>query len=86
MPVLDSFIRILQGEPAERAGWTADVTYWMTGEKESGRGDSTWETEEGYLALHRDLGVMPYYFYDGFWVAAGEFDGDVTSAGASARW
>ena len=50
--MLDSFLQILQGEPAERAVWTADITYWMTGEKEAGRGDPAWDSEAGYLALY----------------------------------
>lgn len=79
--MLNSFLQILRGEPAERAVWTADITYWMTGEQAAGRGDPAWDTEAGYLALHRDLGVMPYYFYDAFWVAATDFGGGVTTHG-----
>ncbi|MFH1571400.1 MAG: hypothetical protein ABIL09_25645 [Gemmatimonadota bacterium] len=77
----ESFLRIMRGEPAEGAVWTADITYWITGEKAAGRGDPAWDTEEGYLALHRDLGVMPYYFYEKFWVAAADFGGGVTTHG-----
>ena len=67
--MLPSFINLLHGKPPERIVWTADITYWIAGQKEAGTADPDWDSEEGYLRLHRDLGIMPYYYYDKFWVA-----------------
>ena len=78
---LPSFLHILQGQPATRAVWTADLTYWMTGEQTADRGDPAWDTEEGYLVLHRHLGVMPYYYYEKFWVATTHYSGQVETIG-----
>jgi hypothetical protein len=74
---LDSFLAILAGEPARRVVWTADLSYWMDGQRQAGIAPKAWDTEEGYLELHHDLGVMPYYYYDAFWAAASVYDGSV---------
>lgn len=74
----DALLALLKGEPAGRRVWTADLTYWMAGEKQRGRGDGAWDTAEGYLALHRDLGVMPYYDYTRFWAARAVYDATVS--------
>jgi len=49
--------------------WTADITYWIAGQCRTGRNDPAWNGEDGYLELHRELGVMPYYDYTRFWAA-----------------
>jgi hypothetical protein len=67
--MLSSFLNLLQGCSAERTVWTADLTYWMAGQEAAGTADPKWKTEQGYLCLHQELGVMPYYYYDKFWVA-----------------
>lgn len=67
--MLDAFLRSLEGEPTDEVVWTADLNYWMFAEQRAGRGDPDWETEEGQLRLCRDLGVMPYYYYDRFLLA-----------------
>lgn len=66
--MLDSFVKLLSGEQPDRVVWTADITYWIAGQKQAGTANPAWDSEEGYLQLHRDLGVMPYYYYDKFWV------------------
>lgn len=59
--MLKSFLKLLNGEKPDQTVWTADISYWLDGQKQSGSADAAWATEEGYLRLHRDLGIMPYY-------------------------
>lgn len=67
--MLDNFLKIMAGESPDGVVWTADLSYWINGRRQAGKADPAWDTEEGYLALHRDLGVMPYYYYEKFWAA-----------------
>ena len=76
-PMLDTMLALLRGERVDEIVWTADVTYWMAGQVQAGKGDPAWDSEEGYLALHRDLGVMPYYFYGKFWAGEPRYDATV---------
>lgn len=66
---LESFLAMLAGEAARRVVWTADLSYWMDGQRQAGTAPESWDTEEGYLEFHHSLGVMPYYYYDAFWTA-----------------
>jgi hypothetical protein len=75
--VLDSFIKLLNGEKPDRVVWTADISYWIAGQKQAGKADPIWDTEEGYLRLCRDLGIMPYYYYDKFWLGEPRYTSDV---------
>lgn len=77
MNKLTSFLQLLNGERTDRPVWTADLSYWISGRRQDGTADPAWATEIGYLELHRDLGVMPYYFYDKFWAGEAVYDGDV---------
>ncbi|MBI2441090.1 MAG: hypothetical protein HYV35_06940, partial [Lentisphaerae bacterium] len=70
----ESFLKLLRGEPAGEIVWTADLNYWIAGQKQSGTAAPAWDAEIGYLELHRDLGIMPYYYYDQFWVAEPTYD------------
>jgi len=72
--VLENFLKLLNGENADRVVWTADISYWINGQKQAGTADPAWDTEEGSLQLHKDLGVMPYYFYDKFWTGRAVYD------------
>lgn len=75
----EAFLSLLRGEPAGEIVWTADVDYWMSGQRQAGRGDPAWDDEEGYVAFCRSLGCMPYYWYGRFWLAQPAYDGvDVT--------
>jgi len=65
---------VFAGDWPRRPIWTADLTYWMSGQKQAGRADPGWATEAGYLALHRDLGVRPYYDYEHFWAGIPRYD------------
>ncbi|MCK5119691.1 MAG: hypothetical protein KAJ05_01725 [Candidatus Latescibacteria bacterium] len=75
--MLPSFMKLFRGKPADRTIWTADITYWIAGRKEAGHADPAWDTEEGYLQLHRDLGIMPYYYYEKFWTASPQYSGNI---------
>ena len=75
--MLDALLKLLDGETPDRIVWTADITYWISGQQQAGLAKPQWDTEEGYLQLHRDLGVLPYYYYEKFWVAEPCYDGGV---------
>ena len=66
---LDAFLACFEGERPERIVWTADVNYWLAGQRQHGTARPEWSTEEGYLKLHRELGIFPYYYYEKFWAA-----------------
>ena len=73
--MLDSLLKTLRGEATDEIVWTADIHYWISGQKQAGKSDPEWNTEEGYLKLCRDLGIMPYYWYNKFWLAKPEYHG-----------
>lgn len=75
--MLESFLKLLRRERAEEIVWTADLSYWLTARKRDGVADPAWDTEEGYLKFHFDLGVMPYYYYEKFWLAQPSYDSSV---------
>ena len=75
--MLESFLKLLDGQRPDRTVWTADITYWIAGQKASGKSRPDWDGEEGYLQLHRDLGIMPYYYYDKFWLASPQYSGGI---------
>ena len=64
----DALLELLAGELPDQVVWTADISYWISGQQQAGLADPAWRTEEGYLRLHRELGIMPYYWYDCFWL------------------
>ncbi|MBN2578627.1 MAG: hypothetical protein JXB10_06510 [Pirellulales bacterium] len=72
--MLQSFFSLLNGEQSERIVWTADITYWIAGRQQAGKADPRWNTEEGYLQLHGELGIMPYYYYEKFWAAEPRYE------------
>ena len=73
--MLDAFLAMLRGEIPEPAVWTADITYWIAGRQQSGTAKPEWSTEEGFLRLHNELGILPYYYYEKFWAAEPQYDG-----------
>lgn len=72
--MLDSFLALLRGEKIDEVVWTGDISYWIDGQKEHKTASPDWDTEEGYLKLHRDLGLMPYIYYDKFWAGEPRYD------------
>ncbi len=81
--MLDDFLAILAGEQPTQTVWTADLSYWITGQQQAGKASPAWQNEEGYLQLHQKLGVMPYYFYEKFWVAEASYEPSVKVSTAS---
>ncbi len=75
--MLPAFLTLLRGDAADRVVWNGDITYWMTGRECDGTADPAWQREEGYLAFHRTLGLMPYYYYPKFLTAEAVYDGTV---------
>ncbi len=75
--MLQSLLALLSGEPATRVVWTADISYWISGQQQQGRADPGWQTETGYLQLCHRLGILPYYWYDPFWLGRPEYDGAI---------
>jgi len=73
----ESFLKLLNGEKPDKIVWTADITYWISGQEQSGKADPAWKTEEGFLKLHQDLGVLPYYYYNKFAACMPVFDNTV---------
>lgn len=71
---LDAFLRTLVGERPDQVAWTADINYWLAGQRQAGGARPEWDTEEGYLKLHRELGILPYYYYEKFWAAEPRYD------------
>jgi hypothetical protein len=59
-------VKLLEGEQPDEVVWTADITYWISGQRASGTVKPEWESEEGYLQLHRELGILPKLIESGF--------------------
>lgn len=57
--------------------WVADLEYWITAQEIHGKAKSSWREEEGFLELNRELGVLPYYWYEDFWVAHEAYDSTI---------
>ena len=76
--MLQSLRSLLAGASAHDIVWTADISYWIAGRRYAGVADPAWDTEQGYLALCRDLGILPYYWYDKFWLGHPVYDDVVT--------
>jgi len=73
-----AFLQLLKGETPDEIVWTADLSYWMEGRRADGTARAEWFTEEGFLELHREHGIFPYYYYPKFCAFAERFDGPVT--------
>jgi hypothetical protein len=80
--MLEAFLTLLSGERPGRVVWTADIAYWIAGRQQAGSARPEWSTEEGYLRLHHELGILPYYYYEKFWAAEPRYDGRIGLAEA----
>jgi hypothetical protein len=72
--MLASLHQLLTHQSPKRIVWTADLTYWIAGQPPELVAEKGWDTETGHLKLCRDLGILPYYWYENFW--AGELHSD----------
>jgi len=74
----NDFLNVFRGEKPKWPVWTADISYWMSGRREDGTADPAWATEDGYLLLHHELGIVPYYDYAHFWAGWPVYEPTVT--------
>lgn len=73
--MLESFLKLLKGETISEIVWTADLNYWMDGQRHAGKRRADQCAEKDYLELCRDLECMPYYWYEKFWLSEPEYEG-----------
>ncbi len=73
--MLKSFLKLLSGEQNDEIIWTADLEYWVAGRVQDGNLPKKYKGEIGRLELSRDIGILPYYWYDNFWLAQPLYDG-----------
>jgi len=59
----ENFLRLFRGEPADRVLWVSDLTYWRDSQLVQGTLPAEYMGNDGFLKLHLDLGIMPYYIY-----------------------
>ncbi len=59
----DVFHGIWDDRPSEKLLWIPDLTWWRDAQITKGALAPEYRNDEGFLKLHRDLGVMPYYVY-----------------------
>jgi hypothetical protein len=59
----ERFLSLFRGEPQSSVPCVYDLTYWRDAHRTAGTLPDRYRGHEGFLALHRDLGVMPYYVY-----------------------
>lgn len=76
-----NLMRTLDGKPPGKPVWTADLAYWLAGQQAKNLLPEKHQGETGFLELSRDLGVMPYYWYEKFWVARPVYDETVEIVG-----
>jgi len=73
----EAFLKVLGGESIDEIVWTADISYWINGQVQQKTADPSWQTEQGYLRFCRELGFMPYFWFEKFWIARADYDGSV---------
>lgn len=59
----DAFLGLFRGEPVQSVPCVYDLTYWRDAHRTAGTLPERYRGHEGFLRLHEDLGVMPYYVY-----------------------
>ena len=67
--MLESLLKLLAGEQPEEVVWAADLEYWVAGQQFANKLKPEYEGEQGRLILSQELGVMPYFWYEQFWLA-----------------
>ena len=73
--MLDSLIRLLGGERPNEIIWTADLEYWVSGQRYAGTLKPEYDGEKGRLRLSHELGILPYFWYEQFWLAEPVYQG-----------
>ena len=59
----ERFLAVFHGERVSPLPCVYDLTYWRDAHLATGDLPERYRGHDGFLALHRDLGVMPYYLY-----------------------
>jgi len=59
----EAFLALFRGEPVRAMPCVYDLTYWRTAHQSAGDLPDRYRGHDGFLRLHHDLGVMPYYVY-----------------------
>lgn len=76
--MLETFLDLMRSKEHRRRSqeivWTADISYWIDSQINAGTADARWSNEEGYLRFCRELGIMPYYWYEKFWLGEPVYD------------
>ena len=72
--MLPAFHQLLSRQTPQRIVWTADLTYWIAGQPAQLVTEKGWDTEAGHFQLCRDLGILPYYWYENFWAGSLYFE------------
>ena len=62
MTIRERIIAMFNGEMPDQMPWFADLTYWISGQRKDGTYPKEYEGDEGYLKLHKDLGVGIYLY------------------------
>jgi len=75
--MLEDFLKLFNRQRPGEVVWTADISYWIAGRQEEGSARPEWDTEEGYLKLHNELGILPYYYYKKFWAGQPRYEAPV---------
>ncbi|MFA6426418.1 MAG: hypothetical protein WCW64_09600 [Phycisphaerae bacterium] len=55
-------LSVLKGTSPDRIPWFADLSYWYNGSQINGKLPEKYRGEEGYLQLHKDVGVGIYLY------------------------
>ena len=76
-------MNLLGGAKADDTVWTADLSYWLSGHPDTV--SKVNKTETSYVAFHRDLGVLPYYYYEKFWAFETKHDDSIRIETRSGR-
>ena len=62
MTIRQRVISVFEGRVPDVMPWFADLTYWITGQRNRGTFPKEYEGDEGYLQLHKDLGVGVFLY------------------------
>jgi hypothetical protein len=63
MSIKDIFLNAFRNKMSAPGILLADLTYWRDARKIEGNLPEKYRGQEGFLKLHTDLGVVPYYIY-----------------------
>jgi len=62
MTMRQRVMAVFDGKVPDVMPWFADLTYWISGQRSKGVFPKEYEGDEGYLKLHKDLGVGVFLY------------------------